>query len=250
MVIFLFTSCSDENAFSSINDDFEDFAGEASNDIEQKGKCELGTSSYSDSWCCENYGYQCSYSSSSSYNSEAEKCRLGTSSYSDSWCCTNYGYQCNAGSSSSYSWFYSSSSSSPNYLEEPKNIYFALTYFHATTSWDGGLTTSDPEISFTIKAVTAYGDTLKKISTGKLLDKTDVNTWSGTSVYKDTIPVYTERIVVCPTVKDEEPLGYTDFSSGYCYIISNIGRLSNYSSQNQSDYKNEDCELEWHWYLY
>jgi hypothetical protein len=33
------------------------------------------------------------YSSSSSV-SESEKCRLGTSSYSDSYCCSNYGYQC------------------------------------------------------------------------------------------------------------------------------------------------------------
>ena len=33
------------------------------------------------------------YSSSSSV-SESEKCRLGTSSYSDSYCCSYYGYQC------------------------------------------------------------------------------------------------------------------------------------------------------------
>lgn len=32
--------------------------------------------------------------SSSSYVSESEKCRLGTSSYSDSYCCSYYGYQC------------------------------------------------------------------------------------------------------------------------------------------------------------
>lgn len=32
--------------------------------------------------------------SSSSYVSESEKCRLGTSSYFDSYCCINYGYQC------------------------------------------------------------------------------------------------------------------------------------------------------------
>lgn len=42
------------------------------------------------------FGYSSSSKkySSSSYVSESEKCRLGTSSYSDSYCCSYYGYQC------------------------------------------------------------------------------------------------------------------------------------------------------------
>lgn len=244
MAIFLFTSCSDENAFSSINDDFEDFAGEASNDTEEKGKCKLGTSSYSDSWCCENYGYQCSYSSSSSYQSESEKCRLGTSSYSDSWCCTNYGYQCSYSSSSSYQ--------SKNYLDEPKNMTFVLTYLKTGTDWDGTNTKGDPVISFTIHAISTYGDTLKTISTGKLLDKSNIIEWSGLSGYDAIVPAYTEKLSVCPEVIDRDPFRNDPYSSGDCYHVYNIGNLSDNSYQYQSDYKygGEGYELEWYWYLY
>lgn len=244
MVIFLFTSCSDENAFSSINDDFEDFAGEASNDTEEKGKCELGTSSYSDSWCCENYGYQCSYSSSSSYQSESEKCRLGTSSYSDSWCCTNYGYQCYYSSSSSYQ--------SKNYLDEPKTITFVMTSLETGSDWDGSNTKGDPEISFTIYAISDYGDTLKTISTGILLDKSNTTSWSGISGYTGVVPAYTETIKVCPKVVNEDVFFDNDYSSRECYSINEIGYLSDNSYQYQSDYKygGKGYELEWYWYLY
>ena len=279
MVIFLFTSCSDENAFSSINDDFEDFAGEASNDTEEKGKCKLGTSSYSDSWCCENYGYQCSYSSSSSYNSESEKCRLGTSSYSDSWCCTNYGYRCYYSSSSSYnseaekcrlgtssysdSWcctnygyqcYYSSSSSyqSKNYLDEPKTITFVMTSLETGSDWDGSNTKGDPEVSFTIYAISDYGDTLKTISTGILLDKSNTTSWSGISGYTGVVPAYTETIKVCPKVVNEDVIFDNDYSSRGCYSINEIGYLSDNSYQYQSDYKygGKGYELEWYWYWY
>ena len=103
--LFLF-ACTTESPFESVQEDIEDeISWDIDRDVElykssssyqsESEKCRLGTSAYSDSWCCYNYGYQCyTYSSSSSYQSESEKCRLGTSAYSDSYCCSTYGYQC------------------------------------------------------------------------------------------------------------------------------------------------------------
>lgn len=50
------------------------------------------SSSSSKKYSSSSYYYGNSYSSS--YVSESEKCRLGASSYSDSYCCSYYGYQC------------------------------------------------------------------------------------------------------------------------------------------------------------
>ena len=239
--LFLF-ACTTESPFESVQEDIEDeISWDIDRDVElykssssyqsESEKCRLGTSAYSDSWCCYNYGYQCyTYSSSSSYQSESEKCRLGTSAYSDSYCCSTYGYQCKS------------------YLESSKSMKFCLTYFETENNWDG-LGVGDPEISFTIYAITSAGQS-STIYTGKLLDKDNTKFWSGNSCTTKTIPALTQTIKVCPTVIDEDVSSDDDYSSGYCYSVSSIGYLKDYDEQEQSDYRNSDCTVKWEWYLY
>lgn len=73
MLAFL-ASCADDSPVSSLEEEYH------------------YSSSSSKKYSSSSYYYGNSYSSSSV--SESEKCRLGTSSYSDSYCCSNYGYQC------------------------------------------------------------------------------------------------------------------------------------------------------------
>lgn len=244
----LLVGCSDENAFSGTRDDIEDAEYELAQFEEENARrdsCRNGTSDYSDSWCCEYYGYQC-YSSSSS-QSERTKCYNGTSTYSNSWCCTNYGYPCSSSSSSYY--VYSSSSSAPKpYLESSKSLKFTLTYFYTSSYWDG-LGYGDPEISFTIYAITSEGFE-QKITTGTILDKDDTQIWSGSASVTRTIPALTDTIKVCPKVIDADVSFNDDYSSGYCYGISHVGYLEDYDVQYQSDYRNTDCTVKWNWYLY
>ena len=197
---------------------------------------------YTEQECCSYYGIKCysssssSYygysSSSSSYQSESEKCRLGTSAYSDSYCCSTYGYQCKS------------------YLESSKSMKFCLTYFETENNWDG-LGVGDPEISFTIYAITSAGQSTT-IYTGKLLDKDNTKFWSGNSCTTKTIPALTQTIKVCPTVIDEDVSsdGDDNYSSRMCYSVSSIGYLKDYDEQEQSDYRNSDCTVKWEWYLY
>ena len=105
----ILVACADESPMEVIEDDISDADYQASNRASnykyEKSNCEHGISSYSDSWCCSNYGLQCS-----TYESEGTRCYYGTSSYSDSWCCSNYGYRC------SYVYSSSSAKSSSSYL--------------------------------------------------------------------------------------------------------------------------------------
>ena len=205
--LFLF-ACTTESPFESVQEDIED---EISWDIDRD--VEL-------------------YKSSSSYQSESEKCRLGTSAYSDSYCCSTYGYQCKS------------------YLESSKSMKFCLTYFETENNWDG-LGVGDPEISFTIYAITSAGQS-STIYTGKLLDKDNTKFWSGNSCTTKTIPALTQTIKVCPTVIDEDVSsdGDDNYSSRMCYSVSSIGYLKDYDEQEQSDYRNSDCTVKWEWYLY
>lgn len=187
------------------------------------------------------------------YNQDMEKrnCSNGTSDYSDSWCCTNYGYRCNSySSSSSYSYYYSSSSANAKYYTETaKTLNFSMTYYKQLVKFDeSSLSDGDPKISFTIKLVNITGDTTKK-STGTLLSLSDQGSWSGTMTVTFAVPANTEKIYVCPTVLDVDLLFDDNYSSGYCYIKSYIGYLDDYEKVYQSDYESKKYSLEWEWYL-
>lgn len=227
--------CSDENALSAVEDKIDDEVAHQE--------------------------WKMSYDQrqSSSSTSEANACYYGTSTHSDYWCCTNYGYQCNSYSSSS-SYYYYSSSSASYYTETAKTLKFTLTYYEQRVKFDeSSLTDGDPEISFKLKFVNITGDTTTK-NTGLLLDLSNQGYWSGTKSITFAVPANTEKIYVCPKVIDEDVLyddnksaGCPESSSscwGYCYIRSNIGYLSNYTTVDQSDYKNDNLYLEWEWYLY
>ena len=256
--------CSDENALSAVEDKIDDEVAHQEwkmsydRSSAEEAACFYGTSTHTDSWCCKNYDYQCYKSSSST--SEANACYYGTSTHSDYWCCTNYGYQCNSYSSSSSYYYYYSSSSASYYTETAKTLKFTLTYYEQRVKFDeSSLTDGDPEISFKLKFVNITGDTTTK-NTGLLLDLSNQGYWSGTKSITFAVPANTEKIYVCPKVIDEDVLyddnksaGCPESSSscwGYCYIRSNIGYLSNYTTVDQSDYKNDNLYLEWEWYLY
>lgn len=291
MLAFL-ASCADDSPVSSLEEEIADDIYDVKEEINQdedkysssaywqseKEACYYGTSYESDSWCCSNFGYQCSYSSSSyyygnsyysssSYASESEKCRLGTSSYSDSYCCSYYGYQCSYSSSSytsesekcrlgssSYSNSYCCSyygyqcSYTSNETEEEKEMVLTLTYYKQKTSGEK----TDPEISFKVYTFNNDGDTLQSLKTEKLMDGDNVNEWSGKIVASSlTIAAGVATIYVCPIIIEDDVFSDDpEYTSGYCYIRRNIGTLKDQDVVKQSDYENTKAELEWEWYLY
>ncbi len=264
------TACSDESPFEAMEEDLQDAeacansmayaASHSSSSMSIYDQCLYNY--YTTSYCCSNYGYLCSYvSSSSSYwnssssMSEATKCALGISTYSNSYCCTYYGKRCSYVSSSSS--YRSSSSSSATveiqnaHLTVAKKMVFTLTYYkQVTAGWDlGGTSDGDPSISFTIYFIATGGQTTSA-GTGTLLSLQDRGTWSGTAKKTISVPVSTKDIKVCPSVVDKDLLVNDDMSSGYCYSITNVGYLSNYEAVEQSDSKATKYSLKWEWYLY
>ena len=260
------TACSDESPFEAMEEDLQEAedmayaASHSSSSMSIYNQCLYGY--YTASYCCSNYGYQCSYASSSSsyWNSsssmsEATKCALGISTYSNSYCCTYYGKRCSYVSSSSF--YLSSSSSSATvenqnaHLTAAKTMVFTLTYYkQVTAEWDlGGTSDGDPSISFTIYFIATGGQTTST-GTGSLLSLQNQGTWSGTAKTTISVPVSTKDIKVCPSVVDKDLLSNDIMSSGYCYTITNVGYLSNYEAVEQSDSKATKYSLEWEWYLY
>lgn len=89
-------ACADDSPVSSLEEEYH-YSSSSSctsiTDCADSATVPPGYSSSSKKYSSSSYYYGNSYSSS--YVSESEKCRLGTSSYSDSYCCSYYGYQCN-----------------------------------------------------------------------------------------------------------------------------------------------------------
>lgn len=198
------------------------------------------------------------YSSSAYWQSEKEACYYGTSYKSDSWCCSNFGYQCSNSSSSYYygnSYYssssskkYSSSSYTSNETEEEKKMVLTLTYYKQKTSGED----TDAEISFKVYTFNNAEDTLQSLKTGKLTDWDNVTEWSGEIVAPSlTIAAGVATIYVCPIIIEDDVFSDDpEYTSGYCYIRRNIGTLKNDYIVNQSDYENTKASLEWEWYLY
>lgn len=84
-------ACADESPVSSLEEEYHYSSSSSCTSITDCADAGTRPPGYSSS--SKKY-------SSSSYVSESEKCRLGTSSYSDSYCCSYYGYQCSYSSSS------------------------------------------------------------------------------------------------------------------------------------------------------
>lgn len=289
MLAFL-ASCADDSPVSSLEEEIADDIYDVKEEINQdedkysssaywqseKEACYYGTSYESDSWCCSNFGYQCSYSSSSyyygnsyysssSYASESEKCRLGTSSYSDSYCCSYYGYQCSYSSSSytseSEKCRLGSSSYSNSYccsyygyqcgIAESKTMVFTLTrYEQKTSGWDGLQNAGDPEVYFNIYTY-SEGVSAQTLKTGVMLDRSDLTYWTGEKTTTLELIQGIDSLKVCPHIIDEDMSAHDDYSSGYCYSINKVGTIKDYDDViEQSDYKNTDASLEWEWYLY
>jgi len=246
-LILLFTTsllliaCADENPMYTVNHEISDAEREYEDEQaqekyereeqRQKNACYNGTSTNSASWCCYNYGYQCSTAKSSS------------SSY------YNYYY-----SSSSYK-SNNSSSTSYNYLTQYKTMKFSLTYYKQLTSaWDGvsaggAYSDGDPAISFTIYFIASGGQS-NSTSTETLLSLQDQGSWSGTASKTITVPTGTQNIKICPKVIDKDAFSNDDMSSGECYTKNNIGKLANNSKVEQSDSYATKYSLKWEWYLY
>ena len=128
---------------------------------------------------------------------------------------------------------------------------FTLTYYRQVTyDWDAFDNAGDPKISFSIKLYDYYETLLATKSTGVLLQKQDIRTWSGTSSTTISIPSATYKIKVCPSVLDVDVSFNDDYSSGYCYSVSSVGTMANYETEYQSDSYASSYKLEWEWYLY
>lgn len=248
MLAFL-ASCADDSPVSSLEEEIADDIYDDQTEIEEEA-CYYGTSNKSDSWCCSNFGYQCSYSSSSyyygnsyyssssskkysssSYASESEKCRLGSSSYSNSYCCSYYGYQCG--------------------IAESKTMVFTLTrYEQKTSGWDGLQNAGDPEVYFYIYTY-SEGVSAQTLKTGVMLNRSDLTYWTGEITTTLKLIQGVDSIKVCPYITDEDLELHDDYSSGYCYSINKVGTIKDYDDViEQSDNKNTDASLEWEWYLY
>ena len=248
----LFFACADESPTSSVQENISEKEQRKQKE-KQEEDCYYGTSNYSDSWCCTNYGYQCKQSSSSK--------KYSSSSY------TGYYYSSSSAKSSSSrkyssSSYYSSSSkknsssSAFNYLTESKNMKITLTYFkQVTPDWDNILnnknyTDGDPRIFFELDFIDSNG---KKTSTKTtdLLKETNVGEWSGRVSYTATVPMFTDTIRVTPRVIDIDDLINDDYSSDYYYYQYNVGkRLKDNEVIYASDYENKKCIVKWEWYLY
>lgn len=242
LLFFCLSACSDENAFSAGKEDVEEakeYLFSSSSYEDEEYACWAGTSTHTDSWCCSYYGYRC-YSSSSRYT------------YSSSSACNSW-YGCS--SSSSYTWSYSSSSAAKYYLETSKTLYFTLTYYKQLLTMDGNyIGDGDPEISFKLKFEKTSGDTTIKDS-GVLLKLSDQGSWSGSKTVTFTVPAYTEKIFVCPIFVEKDVLfddtfDDTEYGSGSCYGIKNVGYLDDFERKYQEDKNTNYYDLEWNWYLY
>ena len=231
----ILTACGDESPFSKAEDDLDDIRDEANNDYDDKenerDKCRYGESSHSDSWCCDNYGYQCYYD-------------LSSSSYRQSSSSTETDYL-----------------SEYDYLTSSMTMNFTLTYYRQTVcSMEGKGSKScnyddgDPKISFKLIFVKSTGDSTTYSTSDKLGKKwfyyENTGEWDGNKSFTVNVPAYTEIIRVCPTVLDDDFTFDDDMSSGYCYYIRDVGLLDYREVVEQRDYENNKCELEWEWYLY
>jgi hypothetical protein len=251
------TACGDSplKAASEDIDDAEDWArNDTYYSMEREAQIKASSSSMAQALsvcearynytCCSNcyyaYGYyECSYCTNKCYDDYGYYICYSSSSY-------RY-------SSSSYYSYYSSSSSAPAktyYLKTSKTMKFSLTYYkQVSSSWDIFDNAGDPEVSFTVYCY-SDGTQLKTLSTGLLLDKEDVTSWSGTSSKTLTIPVNTDEIKVCPKVVDDDPSSDDEKTvSGGCKTVSEVGYLADYSVQAQHQYTSV-YKIDWEWYLY
>jgi len=251
------TACGDSPLYMA-GEDIEDAEDWARNDtyysMEREAKIKASSSSMAQALrvcearynytCCNNcyyaYGYyECSYCTNKCYDDYGYYICYSSSSY-------RY-------SSSSYYSYYSSSSSAPAktyYLKTSKTMKFSLTYYKQVSSdWDIFDNAGDPEVSFTVYCY-SEGSLLKSLSTGLLLDKVDITSWSGTSSKTLTIPVNTDEIKVCPKVVDDDPSSDDEKTvSGGCKTVSDVGYLTDYSVQEQYQYTSV-YKIDWEWYLY
>ena len=251
------TACGDSplKAASEDIDDAEDWARDDTYySMEREAQIKASSSSMAQarSMCEARYNYTCC--SNCYYAYGYYEC-----SYCTNKCYDDYGYYiCYSSSSyryssSSYYSYYSSSSSAPAktyYLKTSKTMKFSLTYYKQVSSdWDIFDNAGDPEVSFTVYCY-SEGSLLKSLSTGLLLDKVDITSWSGTSSKALTIPVNTDEIKVCPKVVDDDPSSDDEKTvSGGCKTVSEVGYLTDYSVQEQYQYTSV-YKIDWEWYLY
>lgn len=258
LTIVLLSACG-ESTLYSVTEDIHEAEYDAKDEVrysmqrEVERKMSSSSMAYARSTCENSYNYTCCNTCYNYYG--YYQCEFCTNK-----CYDNYGYYiCYSSSSYRYSsssytsYYYSSSSSAPTqtyYLKTSKTMKFSLTYYKQVSSnWDVLDNAGDPEVSFTVYAY-SDGELLKSLSTGLLLDKTDVTSWSGTSSKTLTIPANTDEIKVCPSVVDEDPLESDKKTvSGGCVTVEDVGYLANYDVQSQKQYTSV-YKIDWEWYLY
>ena len=227
------TACGDESPFSKAEEDLNDIRYDANRDYDdekekERDKCRYGESSHSDEWCCDNYGYQCSYDySSSSYKSSS-------SSYKSSSSKNETDYDDDVAS----------------FLYRDFSVEIDLTWFkQLTDNWEkqnkhkGDYSDGDPGISFVIKTYADYS--LKDSVKTEMFKLEDVGTWSGHEYFTKEFSGGANEVYICPMVVERNIIELNvDHSSYYCYIIKDAGKNVN-KPVDQSDYMASDFQLEW-----
>lgn len=234
-------ACGEESPFSKAEEDLDDIRYDANSGYDdhetEADRCYYGESDFSDAWCCNNYGYQCSYVSSSSGSRSSSSYRQSSSSKKTEYV------------------------SEYDYLTTSMTMNFTLTYYRQTVcSMEGkgskacNYDDADPKISFKIVFVKFTGDSTTYSTVDDLGKKwfyyDNTGEWEGRKSFTVNVPAYTELIRVCPTVLDDDLMDDDSMSSDYCYYISAVGSLDYREVVYQTDYMNEYCKLEWEWYLY
>lgn len=224
-----FTACSDESPFSKAEDDLDEIKYDANNDFDDDDetseayRCYYGESYHSDSWCCNNYGYRCSYVSSSSVYRSSSSSKTG-SDYDDD--------------------------DVASFLYRDFSVEIDLTWFkQLTDNWEkqnshkGDYSDGDPGISFVIKTYADYS--LKDSVKTDMFKLEDVGTWSGHEYFTKEFSGGVNEIYICPMVVERNIIELNvDHSSYYCYIIEDAGKNVNKPVE-QSDYMASDFDLEW-----
>ena len=261
--IFL-TACSEESPFSRAEENLEDMKSNVKSDYDDEDDMKNDSNSdYDDEDDMRN-------DTNSDYDDEDDMRNDTNSDYDDendmSEKYSSSSYRSSSSFRSSSSYRQSSGSTKTDYLSEydylttSMTMNFTLTYYRQTVcSMEGKGSKScnyddgDPKISFKLVFVKSTGDSTTYSTSDKLGKKwfyyDNTGEWDGRKSFTVNVPAYTEIIRVCPTVLDDDFSFDDDMSSGYCYYIRDVGLLGYREVVYQSDYANDNCELEWEWYL-
>jgi hypothetical protein len=121
----------------------------------------------------------------------------------------------------------------------PNAVEITLTEYRELASLDP-IGYGDPRVSFRVRAYqqrTLLNDNTTKL----LLDREDVNLWTGTATDIVTISVSADSVIVNPIVKEADALSDDDYSPSGVYVV----RFTNGSTFNNNEAKNDKVSVKY-----